>query len=177
MHYSDNINHVKQMGTNIIKGWITYRRISPCPLFLKEPKIEKKISFKITVLLTQMLPLQILHNIRLGIYCKWKIMQYESTLLPRYITVWYNMISDTTQSRLGPQIIFKKIQKGLADIRNSSIFAHIGRQVIENTGFIQIWLYFNQNIHFSWKNQTCQVFRGLTSVKNTCVFRLTLANA
>ena len=45
------------------------------------------------------------------------------TLLPRYITVRYNMISDTTQFFLGPQIIFKKFPRGSADIWNSSIFA------------------------------------------------------
>ena len=63
----------------------------------------------------------------------------------------YSTISDTTQSSLGPQIIFKKFQKGWADIRNSCIFAHIGKQVNENTGFKQIWSYFNQNIELSWK--------------------------
>ena len=51
--------------------------------------------------------------------CKSAISYYGkcNTLLPRYITVSCNTISDTTQFFLGPQIIFK----GLADRKNSSI--------------------------------------------------------
>ena len=56
------------------------------------------------------------------------IWSFSNTLLPPYIAVQYNAISDTTRF-WGPQIIFK----GSADIRNSSILAHIA---IENTGFI-----------------------------------------
>ena len=43
---------------------------------------------------------------------------------------------DTRRFFLGPQIIFKKFPSKSADIPNSPIFAHIGKQVVENTGFI-----------------------------------------
>ena len=53
------------------------------------------------------------------------------TTFPRY-----NAISDTTLIFLGSQMTFKIYLWGLSDIRISFIFAHIGKQVVENTGFI-----------------------------------------
>ena len=79
---------------------------------------------------------------------------YLGTLHPWYNAPQCNAISDSMLFFLGSQIIYK----GLADIRNSSIFAHI---TIENTRFIQIWPYFNQSIQFRLKNKTWQAFRRL----------------
>ena len=47
------------------------------------------------------------------------------TKQPRYNATHYNAISDTTLFFLGSQIIFKKYLWGSADMRNSSIFAHV----------------------------------------------------
>ena len=56
----------------------------------------------------------------------------------------YNTIKSWTPN------YFQKISVGLSRHKKVIYFCSHQKTAIENTGFIQIWLYFNQNIQFSW---------------------------
>ena len=127
--------------------WWVLKHVSSCPESVSvnafcATSIPNFFSFKVLFHYCSMSTIQIC-SWKVNIFCKsatlesrltlliWHIF-WGDTLLPRYNVVRYNAISDTMLFFLGPQIIFKKYLWGLADKRNSSIFAHIGKQVHNN---------------------------------------------